>query len=73
MREIEEMSIEETAQALGLRPETVKTRLHRARRILRHVLTAKLAYALEGTFPFEARRCNRVADAVLDRLGAVKL
>src|SRR4051812_37904273 len=33
MREIEEMSIEETASHLGIRPETVKTRLHRARRL----------------------------------------
>ena len=35
MRDVEEMNIEETASHLGIRPETVKTRLHRARRLLR--------------------------------------
>lgn len=68
MRAVEEMSIEETAHALGLRPESVKTRLHRARRLLRDALVSKLASALTGTFPFGGRRCARVADAVLSRL-----
>jgi DNA-directed RNA polymerase specialized sigma24 family protein len=31
MRDVEEMSIEETARSFDIRPETVKTRLHRAR------------------------------------------
>lgn len=69
MRAVEEMSIEETAHALGLRPETVKTRLHRARRLLRDRLASKLASVLIGTFPFGGRCCARVADAVLSRLG----
>ena len=34
-RVIEGMNVEETAEILGLKPETVKTRLHRARTILR--------------------------------------
>jgi RNA polymerase sigma-70 factor, ECF subfamily len=72
MRAVEEMSIEETALALGLRPETVKTRLHRARRLLRDALALELASALTGTFPFGGRRCARVADAVLDRLSGIK-
>ena len=38
MRDIEEMSVEETASQLAIRPETVKTRLHRARRLLREAL-----------------------------------
>lgn len=68
MRAVEEMSIEETAHALGLRPVTVKTRLHRARRLLRDALASKLASVLTGTFPFGGGRCARVADAVLSRL-----
>ena len=40
MRDVEEMSIEEAASQLGIRPETVKTRLHRARRLLRQSLDA---------------------------------
>lgn len=70
MRAVEEMSIEETAHALGLRPETVKTRLHRARRLLRDALASKLASVFTGTFPFGGGRCARVADTVLSRLRA---
>ena len=68
MRDIDEMSIEETALQLGLRPATVKTRLHRARRLLRNVLDEKLSSALKDTFPFEGARCARINDAVLTRL-----
>jgi RNA polymerase sigma-70 factor, ECF subfamily len=41
MRDIEEASTEETASVLGIRPQTVKTRLHRARRRLRDALASK--------------------------------
>jgi RNA polymerase sigma-70 factor (ECF subfamily) len=68
MRAVEEISIEETARALDLRPETVKTRLHRARRLLRDRLEGELGATLLGIFPFEAPRCTRVAGRVLDRL-----
>jgi RNA polymerase sigma-70 factor (ECF subfamily) len=69
MREIEECSIEETARTLSLRPETVKTRLHRARRLLRKSLDEELSGALSGAFPFLCARCDRITAAVLDRLG----
>lgn len=69
MRAIEEMSVEETAAYLNLRPETVKTRLHRARRLLRQALDAQLASTLRDAFPFAGARCARIADAVLARLG----
>src|SRR5208282_2181348 len=46
MRDVEEMSIEETAFHLGIRPQTVKTRLHRARRLLRQSLDGELASTL---------------------------
>lgn len=42
MREIEDMSVEETACQLDILPETVKTRLHRARRLLRAALKETL-------------------------------
>ena len=69
LRDIDEMSIEETAAQLEIRPETVKTRLHRARKLLREHLDAKLASALKDTFPFEGARCRRITDAVMVRLG----
>ena len=69
MRAIEEMSVEETASYLNMRAETVKTRLHRARRLLREALDAQLASTLTEVFPFAGARCARIADAVLARLG----
>lgn len=68
LRDIEGCSIEETAASLDLKPETVKTRLHRARRMLRQSLDARLADALVGVFPFLGLRCRRMADQVLARL-----
>lgn len=43
MRELDELSTEETAKALDIRIEVVKTRLHRARLWLRERLSAYLA------------------------------
>ena len=68
LRDIEEMSVEATASHLGLRPETVKTRLHRARRLLRQSLDQTLSNALTDAFPFAGARCARITQAVLDRL-----
>ncbi len=69
LRDIEEMSIEETAAHLGLRPETVKTRLHRARRLLRQSLDKTLSTAVSDLFPCAGARCARISMAVLERLG----
>ncbi len=69
LRDIEEMSIEETAAHLGLRPETVKTRLHRARRLLRQSLDRTLSSAVGDLFPCAGARCARITEAVLERLG----
>lgn len=70
MREIEGMSVEETAASLELKPETVKSRLFRARRLMRSRLEKRLVSALDGAFPFGGRRCARMADAVVARLAA---
>jgi RNA polymerase sigma-70 factor (ECF subfamily) len=69
LRDIEELSVDETASHLGIRPETVKTRLHRARRLLRRSLDRTLSTALSDTFPFAGARCTRIAANVLERLG----
>lgn len=68
LREIEECTVEETAAALDLREETVKTRLHRARRQLRVALHDTLATTLTDAFPFLGSRCERMTDEVLRRL-----
>ncbi len=68
IRSIQEMSVEETAQQLGLPEATVKTRLHRARLLLRKSLNAEFGSALGDAFPFAGRHCTRISEAVLSRL-----
>lgn len=70
-RLVEGMSVEETADLFGLRPETVKTRLHRARALLRDALEERLGPALTETFPFDGHRCDRLTDAVVRRVCGV--
>lgn len=67
-RVVEGMSIGETAALLSLRPETVKTRLHRARAQVKETLEKRLGPALTGVFPFQGWRCDRMADAVVAAL-----
>ena len=68
MRDVEGLSIEETADFLGMPPATVKTRLHRARLQLRRALDEQLASTLTEAFPFDGKRCRQSADKVLARL-----
>ncbi|WP_044550106.1 RNA polymerase sigma factor [Mesorhizobium japonicum] len=68
-RVIEGLSMEETADLLGVRPETVKTRLHRARALLRKALDDEIGPVLLDAFPFAGRRCGRLTRAVMGRLG----
>ena len=68
-RVVEGMSIEETAETLELKPETVKTRLHRARVMLRDNVERKIGPVAMEAFPFAGRRCDRLTAAVLNRLG----
>lgn len=69
MRDIEEMRVEEVALSLEIKEETVKTRLHRARRLLRKTLNEKLGSALSDTFPFLGTRCMRTTESVMARIG----
>ena len=68
-RIVEGMSVEETADTLELRPETVKTRLHRARAMLRDNVEKKIGPLVMEAFPFAGRRCDSLTEAVLKRLG----
>jgi RNA polymerase sigma-70 factor (ECF subfamily) len=68
-RVIEGMSVEETADLLRIKPETVKTRLHRARQLVRDQLNKQIGPVLMDAFPFAGRRCERMTDTVMKRLG----
>jgi RNA polymerase sigma-70 factor (ECF subfamily) len=71
-RVIEEMSVEDTAQLYGLEPATVKTRLHRARALLRRELEENVGPILADTYRFDGVRCERMAERVIARLNALR-
>ena len=73
LRDVEEASVEETANVVGIKPETVRTRLHRARRMLRDSLGEQFAFVLKDLFPFAGSRCDALVGRVLIELGRVRL
>jgi RNA polymerase sigma-70 factor (ECF subfamily) len=68
-RLIEGMSVGETSELLGIKPETIKTQLHRARQLVRDQLEEEIGPVLMDAFPFAGRRCARTTEAVMKRLG----
>jgi RNA polymerase sigma-70 factor, ECF subfamily len=68
LREIEGLSTVETAAILDVEENVVKTRLHRARGLLRDAITQRIGEQVDGAYAFDARRCDRVVAAVLARL-----
>jgi len=72
LRVIEGLGVAETAQILDVRPETVKTRLHRARRLIRDQLEKDIGPFVMEAFPFGGARCAQSVRAVLARLSSPK-
>lgn len=70
-RMVEGLSVEETADLFGLKPETVKTRVHRARVRLRRDLDQQLGGYMTNAFSFDGERCRRMTEGVLERLRGV--
>jgi RNA polymerase sigma-70 factor (ECF subfamily) len=68
LRDIEEMSTSETAEVLAITDTNVKVRLHRAHELLRTELMTRAGASGPQAFTFQAPRCNRVVDAVFQRL-----
>jgi RNA polymerase sigma-70 factor (ECF subfamily) len=71
LRDIQGLSTSETGLGLGLGDEAVKTRLHRARAMIRSRVTARIGAAVPGAFEFQAPRCDRVVNAVLAVIAGV--
>lgn len=65
LHEIEDASVEEAAEALGIPTGTVKTRLMRARLKLQRALAPEVRSALTGTFPFAGVDCARLTQRVV--------
>ncbi|MEI1251446.1 RNA polymerase sigma factor [Rhizobium aouanii] len=68
LRDVEGMSTDEAASYLGIRPETAKTRLHRARKMMRQSIEKQLSGAFSALFPFDGARCAFMADRVIAAL-----
>lgn len=68
MREIEGMTVEETAAALSIPAATVRTRLFRARALLRDALARDIDAATADVFGFAGDRCDRIVARVLARV-----
>lgn len=68
LREVECMSVEETAAVLDSNAATIKTRTFRARRLLRQRLAAELGDVLPDLFSFAGERCDRLVARVFRRL-----
>ena len=68
MREIEQMNQAETAECLGIKEETVKTRLHRARGHIEKYLLARAGEGIRTAYSFGDSRCTRIVTEVLEKL-----
>ena len=65
---MEGLDVHDTAEALGIGVETVKTRLHRGRAILRKDLERRAGIIVPEIFQFHLSRCDRVVESVLRRI-----
>lgn len=68
LRSVEQMSTAEVAEAVGIPEDTVKTRLFRARGLLRETVLARLEDRETTAFQFLRPRCDRVVATVLARI-----
>jgi RNA polymerase sigma-70 factor (ECF subfamily) len=69
MRDVEDMTVQETADCLGIPAATVRTRLFRARALLRAALARDIDITTGDVFGFAGDRCDRIVAGVLGRLG----
>jgi RNA polymerase sigma-70 factor, ECF subfamily len=65
MRDVQDMSVHETADALGIPEPTVRTRLFRARAMLREALQQEIDDASIDVFSFAGDRCDRIVATVI--------
>lgn len=70
VREVNELSTEMTAAALGITAENVKIRLHRAKSMLREDLLRRASTA--ELFPFHRARCSAMAERVMKSISAIR-
>lgn len=66
LRVVEEMSVEEVSEVLGIAQATVRTRHFRGRSMLREALSREVDFAMEEAFGFDGERCNRIVASVFN-------
>jgi len=69
LRDVEELSVEETAACLAIPDATVRSRAFRARALLRESLARDIDTLTPDAFSFAGERCDRIVSTVLQRLG----
>lgn len=65
MREVEQISTAETANALEIAEDATKVRLHRAKKMLRDTMSARMEASLADAYPFLGERCDRLVGRVI--------
>ena len=70
LRSIEELSVEETAQTLGIPEATVRTRHFRAKSLLRESLAREFDVAERDVFEFGGSHCDHIVSEVLSKIDA---
>jgi RNA polymerase sigma-70 factor (ECF subfamily) len=70
LRGVEQLSIAESAELLGIKEATVKTRFHRARTLLRQALNRRVDELAPGSFNFDGKQCDAIVVGVLARLAS---
>ena len=68
LRALEELPVDEIAAVLGIPEATVRTRIFRARSLLRESLSQEIDLAFDDAFAFLGERCDRIVAGVLNKL-----
>jgi RNA polymerase sigma-70 factor (ECF subfamily) len=72
LRAIEDLSVQETAAALGMPEATVRSQYFRARGLLRAALARDFDIGVASAFSFDGERCDRIVARVLARLRSLR-
>ncbi len=70
LRSVDELSVQETAQVLGVPQDTVRTRHFRAKALLREALAREVDVAERDIYEFGGKHCAALVTAVLAKITA---
>lgn len=73
LRGVEELSVNETAEILSIKPATVKTRFHRAKQLMSKSLKRSIGDVIAETFSFDGKRCDSIVDSVFASIAGTSI